>query len=82
MTAAHIFRTLAEPINQAANVRGKHPRPDLLHGGERHVYGDSAHASQKEFIQDAAPDAKDFTKQRTRRNGIVDEVFRAKSRNK
>ena len=31
----------------AANVRDKHPLPDLLHGNEQRVYGDSAYASQK-----------------------------------
>ena len=31
----------------AANVHDKHPLPDLLHGQERRVYGDSAYASQE-----------------------------------
>ena len=31
----------------AANVHDKHPLPDLLHGNEQRVYGDSAYASQK-----------------------------------
>ena len=66
----------------AANVHDKHPLPDLLHGQERRVYGDSAYASQKKLIEDKAPKAKDFTNQRTRRNGIVDEVLKAKNRNK
>jgi len=29
----------------AANVHDKHPLPDLLHGNEQRVYGDSAYAS-------------------------------------
>jgi IS5 family transposase len=66
----------------AANVHDKHPLPDLLHGNESRVYGDSAYASQKELIQAKAPKAKDFTNQRTRYNGLVDEVARAKNRNK
>ena len=66
----------------AANVHDKHPLPDLLHGQERRVYGDSAYASQKKLIEGKAPKAKDFTNQRTRRNGIVDEVLKAKNRNK
>jgi len=67
----------------AANVHDKHPLPDLLHGQERRVYGDSAYASQKELIGSKAPKAKDFTNQRTRRpGGIVDEVARGKNRNK
>ena len=66
----------------AANVHDKHPLPDLLHGQERRVYGDSAYASQKKLIEGKAPKAKDFTNQRTRRNGIVDMALKAKNRNK
>ena len=66
----------------AANVHDKHPLPQLLHGQERRVYGDSAYASQRALIHTKAPKAKDFTNQRTRRNGIVDEVVKSKNRNK
>jgi transposase, IS5 family len=66
----------------AANVHDKHPLPDLLHGQERRVYGDSAYASQKKLIEGKAPKAKDFTNQPTRRNGIVNEALKAKNRNK
>ncbi|MDO8767393.1 MAG: IS5 family transposase [Burkholderiaceae bacterium] len=66
----------------AANVHDKHPLPDLLHGQERRVYGNSAYASQKELIEGKAPKAKDFTNQRTKRKGIVDEAARGKNRNK
>src|SRR6185436_16491361 len=34
----------------AANVHDKHPLPDLLHGNEQRMYGDSAYASQKDLI--------------------------------
>lgn len=66
----------------AANVHDKHPLPDLLHGSEQRVYGDSAYASQKGLIASKAPKARDFTNQRTRYAGIVDEAVRAKNRNK
>ncbi len=67
----------------AANIHDKHPLPNLLHGNEQRVYGDSAYASQKELINRKAPKAKDFTNQRTRRaGGVVDEVKRRKNRNK
>jgi IS5 family transposase len=57
--------------------------PDLLHGNEQRVYGDSAYASQKALMIKQGAQAKDFTNQRTRRNGgEVDEVQRAKNRNK
>jgi len=67
----------------AANVHDKHPIPDLLHGNEQRMYGDSAYASQKELIHSKAPRAKDFTNQRLRKpGGEVDETKRAKNRNK
>ncbi|MGC3030188.1 transposase, partial [Burkholderia sp. DN3021] len=54
----------------------------LLHGQEQRVYGDSAYASQKAPIHGKAPWAGNFTNQRTRRNGVVNEVERRKDRNK
>jgi len=67
----------------AANVHDKHPLPDLLHGTERRVYGDSAYASQKELIASKAPQAKDFTNERVRnRGGQVDETKRSRNCNK
>lgn len=66
----------------AANVHDKHALPQLLHGQEQRVYGDSAYASQKALIHGKAPKARDFTNQRTRRAGIVDEVARRKNRHK
>ena len=65
-----------------ANVHDKHCIEDLLHGEERRMYGDSAYASQKALIRAHAPQAKDFTNQRTRRGGVVDEVERGRNRNK
>ncbi len=66
----------------AANVHDKHPLPDLLHGNEQRVYGDSAYASQKDLIAGKAPNARDFTNQRTRYGGVVDEAVRSKNCNK
>ena len=66
----------------SANVHDKHPLPHLLHGNEQRVYGDSAYASQRALIESKAPRAKDFTNQRTKRKGLVDEVARGKNRNK
>ena len=65
-----------------ANVHDKHPLAQLLHGQEQRVYGDSAYASQKDWIHSKAPQAKDFTHCRTKnRNGEVDAVKRSKNRN-
>lgn len=66
----------------AANVHDKHLLPELLHGTEQRVYGDSAYASQKELIASKAPKAKDFTNQRSRYGNFIDEAVRAKNRNK
>ena len=66
----------------SANVHDKHPLPDLLHGSEQRVYGDSAYASQQALIASKAPKAKDFTNQRVRKADQVDEVQRRKNRNK
>ena len=48
----------------ADNVHDKHPLPDLLHGAEKQVYGDSAYASQEELIHSKAPHAQDRTNRR------------------
>jgi IS5 family transposase len=56
--------------------------PALLHGQERRVYGDSAYASQQDLIRGKAPQAKDFTNQRVRKAGEIDEAARVKNRHK
>ena len=66
----------------AANVHDKHLLEDVLHGEERRVYGDSAYASQKALIREHAPHAKDFTNQRIRKGGEVNEAERSRNRNK
>jgi transposase, IS5 family len=65
-----------------ANVHDKHPLPELLHGAEQRVYGDSANASQNALIAGKTPGAKDFTNQQVRSKGEVDEATRASNRNK
>jgi IS5 family transposase len=65
-----------------ANIHDKHPLPELLHRQERRVYGDSAYTSQKALIRGKAPKAKDFTNERVRKAGQVDEAKRAKNRSK
>ena len=66
----------------AANEHDKHSIPDLLHGEERRVYGDSAYHSQKELIAIKAPHAQDFTNERTRWKGWVDEEAKRKNKTK
>jgi transposase, IS5 family len=69
-------------VATAANVHDKHPIPQLLHGNEQRVYGDSAYASQKELIRQAAPRAKDFTNQKASRHKPLTERVREKNRTK
>ena len=52
--------------------------PDLLHGGERKVWGDSVYQGQKKPIQQATPKAQDMTCKRTKFRNYVDEVVKKK----
>ena len=69
-------------VATSANVHDKHPIPQLLHGNENRVYGDSAYASQKKLIRQAAPKAKDFTQQKASRHRPLSERERQKNRTK
>jgi IS5 family transposase len=66
----------------AANVHDAKVLGDLLHGNETRVYGDQAYRGQAVVIRACAPNAKDFTNQRYRHRGGVDEVERGKNRTK
>lgn len=50
-----------------ANVRDCVMLPELLHGRETHVWGDSAYTGQSEVIEAIAPTAKDLTQKRAAR---------------
>ena len=65
-----------------ANVHDKHPLPQLLHGREQRLYGDSAYASQKALIHSKAPQARDFTNQRVRKGDEAKATARSKNRSK
>jgi IS5 family transposase len=66
----------------AANVADSKVLPKLLHGKETRVWGDQAYRGQREAIRRVAPRAQDFTNQRYRHKGVVDEVVRGKNRTK
>ena len=66
----------------AAHVADATVLPELLHGGETRVWGDGAYQGQTEAIHEAAPWAHDCTQRRCRYKGRVDEIERAKNRNK
>jgi IS5 family transposase len=65
-----------------ANVHDSVCLPDLLHGEETRVWGDSAYQGQGEVIRQCAPKAKDFTHRRCRYKDQVDENELAKNRTK
>jgi len=65
-----------------ANIHDKHPLPQLLHGQEEQVYGDSAYSSQQELIQSKAPKAADLTNQRVRKGSATKELERLVNRAK
>jgi transposase, IS5 family len=65
----------------AAHVHDKHPLPQLLHGQEEQVWGDSAYAAQGELIRSKAPAAQDQTNQRVREgSGHLGEMERIVNR--
>lgn len=55
-------------VATAAHVHDSKILPDLLHGAERRVWGDSAYRGQREAIRAAAPHAQDFTHEKATRN--------------
>lgn len=65
-----------------ANVHDGEVLGDLLHGEETRVWGDRAYQGKRDAIREHAPNAQDFTNKRERRNGVVDEIERAKNRTK
>lgn len=66
----------------SARVHDSQVVGDVLPGDERRVYGDSAYTGQKAGIKETAPEAKDFTRQRGRRNHPLTEKARQTNRTK
>lgn len=68
----------------AANVHDSHEVPNLLHGRETRLYGDSAYRgkAQRERLKEIAPKAKDFTNKRAYRNRPLTDADKATNRRK
>ena len=68
----------------AANVHDSHEVPNLLHGKETRLYGDSAYRgkAQRERLRELAPKAKDFTHKRAYKNRPLTEADKATNRRK
>ena len=69
-------------VATSANVHDSQVLPDLLHGEETRVWGDSAYAGQSQAITDHAPRARDFTHAKGSRKRKLSEQERASNRNK
>ena len=69
-------------VATSANVHDSQVLPDLLHGDETRVWGDSAYMGQKHAIEKRAPNARDFTNRRARRNHPLTDDERAVNRTK
>jgi IS5 family transposase len=63
-----------------ASVSGVHMLPDLLHGGEKKVWGDAGDQGQPAAIRAAAPQAQDMTSRRAKTKAGVDEMEKLKNR--
>ncbi len=84
---AHVGVDSKQKIVHSAVVTAAHVAdctvlPELLHGEETKVWGDQAYRGQSEAIREAAPLAQDMTNKRYRFKNRIDEVQRAKNRNK
>ena len=68
----------------AANVHDSQQLPNLLHGQETRLYGDSAYrgTKQKEQLKALAPRARDFTNKRAYRNRPLSEADQHTNRRK
>jgi len=66
----------------AANVHDSQVLPELLHGQETRVWGDSAYSGQREVLRQHAPHAKSFIQAKAHRYRPLSEKERAKNRTK
>lgn len=69
-------------LASAANVADRDALPYLLHGQETRVWGDQGYQGQTAVIRARAPRARDFTNRRYRYHGTINEIEKAKNRNK
>lgn len=69
-------------VATAANVHDSRVLPDLLHGEETRVWGDSAYTGQREVLREYAPRARDFTNRKGVRSAALTPEERARNRTK
>ena len=68
----------------AGNVHDSQELPNLLHGQETRLYGDSAYRGkkQREQLRDIAPNAKDFTNKRAHKSRALSDADKQTNRRK
>jgi len=68
----------------SGNVHDSHELPNLLHGQESRLYGDSAYRGEKqrERLKQIAPKARDFTNKRAHKNRPLSEADKQTNRRK
>jgi transposase, IS5 family len=68
----------------SGNVHDSHELPNLLHGAETRLYGDSAYRGEKQRqrLKQLAPKAKDFTNQRAHKNRPLTDADKQTNRRK
>ena len=69
-------------VATAANVHDSQVLPDLLHGEETRVWGDSAYTGQSEVLREHAPNATDFTHHKGFRGHSLSDEDKARNRTK
>jgi transposase, IS5 family len=68
----------------SGNIHDSHELPNLLHGAETRLYGDSAYRGEKQRkrLRELAPKAKDFTNQRAYKNRPLTDADKQANRRK
>jgi IS5 family transposase len=66
----------------AANVHDSQVLPDLLHGKETRVWGDSAYSGQRDVVRQHAPCARNFIQTKANRRQPLSEEERSRNRTK
>jgi IS5 family transposase len=69
-------------LASAAHIPDVEGPPYLLRGRETWMWGDQGYQARAAVIRGCAPHAKDFTNRRYQRNGFINEVEKAKNRDK
>lgn len=76
------LKLIHSAVATAANVHDSQILPDLLHGAETRVWGDSAYAGQTEAIHRRAPKARDFTHEKGARGHPLTNAQKARNTTK